>query len=147
MAVTAKVKLLQRNDYGEGDNRQVGLVFGPDYADGRNAAWALYTPMLRLEMTVRGDLANAQFPREGTAWTLTFEPDGDVEALTDAPPVESEEATVTVVDPASGELTDVTPAEARRQGYDDPNAGAQGLGTGPANPIAPVTELPESAEA
>jgi hypothetical protein len=80
MTVTAKVKLQSVAEIGEGDARQAGLQFVPDYADGRNAAWAMATPALNLAMTVRGDVADAHF-REGQAFTLVFEPDGEVEAL------------------------------------------------------------------
>lgn len=45
-------------------------MFSPDYAEGRNAEWALATPSLSLTMTVNGDAA--QHFAAGTAYTLQF---------------------------------------------------------------------------
>lgn len=71
MQVTAKVKL-DRKDEGAG---QVSLAFSPDYADGRNAEWAAYTPALSLQMTVKPEVAT-HF-EQGKPYTLTFEPTED----------------------------------------------------------------------
>ncbi len=71
IAVTAKVKLNVKSEHGEGDDRYAVLSFAPDYQDGRNAAWALATPHLHLEMTVRGDVGDLF--QAGKSYTLTFD--------------------------------------------------------------------------
>lgn len=68
--VTAKIKCQSKSESGEGDTRQVHISFEPDYADGRNAAWSLYTPALSLSMTLKGDVAD-QF-EQGRAYELRF---------------------------------------------------------------------------
>lgn len=68
-AVTAKVSLSQMNRSADG---QVGLVFVPDYADGRNKEWAMYTPAASFQMTVKAEVAD-HFTLGG-AYTVTFEP-------------------------------------------------------------------------
>lgn len=73
--VTAKIKCTGKQVSGEGDNRQVTVTFAPDYADGRNKEWALYTPSLSLTMGLKGAVAD-QFELEG-AYTLTFTPSED----------------------------------------------------------------------
>lgn len=79
MTVTAKVKLTRKTEYprpnpaGEPEVDQVALEFQADYADGRNAEWARYTPALSITMTVRPEVAE-QFST-GAAYTLTFEPE------------------------------------------------------------------------
>jgi hypothetical protein len=70
MAVTAKVKLTNKQPYGNGST----LTFEPDYQDGRNRAWAEATPNLHLVTTWLGDVAE-QF-EVGDAVTLTFEKSG-----------------------------------------------------------------------
>jgi hypothetical protein len=65
--ITAKVKLQRKEPNGEASVR---LVFVPDYADGRNAEWAYYTPGLMLDMTVKGEVAD-RF-EQGGAYTLQF---------------------------------------------------------------------------
>lgn len=72
MAVTAKVQVQVKEPVGEDEVR---LHFVPDYADGRNKAWAKYTPGLSLTMTVLGSVGE-QF-NVGDAFTLTFEPSRD----------------------------------------------------------------------
>jgi len=73
MSVTAKVTCHLKNESGEGDNRQVQVSFLPDYADGRNKEWSLYTPSLSLSMTLKGAVAD-RFD-VGKAYTLTFTPE------------------------------------------------------------------------
>lgn len=75
--ITAKVHCQSKVENGpttraaedEGD-RQVVVTFAPDYADGRNREWALYTPALSLSMTLKGEVADRFEP--GKAYTLTF---------------------------------------------------------------------------
>lgn len=71
--ITAKVTCHLKQESGEGDARQVVVTFIPDYADGRNKEWSLYTPALSLQMTVKGSVADQFEP--GRAYTLTFEAD------------------------------------------------------------------------
>ncbi len=74
--VTAKVKLTGKTTYAEGtENEQVKLDFTPDYDDGRNKEWSLYTPALSLSMTVKPSVAEQFEP--GQAFTLVFEPADD----------------------------------------------------------------------
>lgn len=76
MNVTAKVTLSSKQTTGEGTAYEaVMLGFMPDYADGRNKAWAIATPSLSLNMTVKPDVA--EHFRQGAAYTLTFSPDED----------------------------------------------------------------------
>jgi hypothetical protein len=70
MAVTAKVKCSNKRPVWSHDGAYI-LDFAPDYGDGRNAEWAEATPALSLNMTVKGDVADAFEP--GEAYTLTFE--------------------------------------------------------------------------
>ena len=67
--ITAKVKCV----YAEPANDQVALRFEDDYADGRNAEWAKYTPALSLSMSVRPEVAEPF--TVGAAYTLTFTPE------------------------------------------------------------------------
>lgn len=73
--ITAKIKCQSKSESGAGDARQVHVTFAPDYADGRNKQWSLYTPALSLSMTLKGDVAD-RF-EQGQAYTLTFEPEPD----------------------------------------------------------------------
>lgn len=76
MDVTAKVTLSTKQTSNEGTAYEaVQLGFFPDYADGRNKAWAVATPSLSLTMTVKPDVA-ARF-HQGRAYTLTFSPNED----------------------------------------------------------------------
>ncbi|MEV4417040.1 hypothetical protein [Catellatospora sp. NPDC049609] len=68
--VTAKIHCQSKSETGEGDTRQVHVTFVPDYADGRNKDWSLYTPALSLSMTLRGEVAD-RF-EQGKAYTLQF---------------------------------------------------------------------------
>jgi hypothetical protein len=68
--VTAKIQCQSKNETGEGDDRQVVVTFLPDYADGRNKEWSLYTPSLSLSMTLKGAVADRFEP--GKAYTLQF---------------------------------------------------------------------------
>ena len=72
--VTAKVHLRKKAPYATGtDYECVQLEFGPDYADGRNKAWAVATPALSLTMSVKPDVA--ELFNLGDAFTLVFEPE------------------------------------------------------------------------
>ena len=73
--ITAKVVCSNRTEAGQGDDLAVTLTFGPDYAEGRNAEWAVATPALALTMTVKGPVAE-RF-HVGDAYTLTFTPDDE----------------------------------------------------------------------
>jgi hypothetical protein len=73
MPVTAKVFCQYKNETGDGDQRQSVVTFLPDYADGRNKEWSLYTPALSLSMTLKGSVAD-QF-EVGKAYTLAFTPE------------------------------------------------------------------------
>lgn len=72
MRVTAKVMLNSKMESGTGDNRQVVAAFSANYSGGQNSEWAIYTPSLSLNMTLRGEVAD-QF-MIGQEYTLTFEP-------------------------------------------------------------------------
>lgn len=67
MSVTAKVKVTWK--VASGDGAQV--TFGPDYQDDRNKEWAVATPSLNLEMTLKGEVADQFEP--GDKFTLVFE--------------------------------------------------------------------------
>lgn len=74
--ITAKVQVQSKTESGVGDHRQVVVTFTPDYQDGRNKEWSLYTPALSLSMTLKGAVAD-EFP-VGKAYTLQFvESDGE----------------------------------------------------------------------
>lgn len=73
--ITAKVLCQHKNESGEADKRQVAVSFLPDYQDGRNKEWSLYTPSLSLTMTLKGEVAD-RF-EVGTAYTLSFEKSDD----------------------------------------------------------------------
>lgn len=70
-AVTAKVVCNSKSEGTYGTS----LSFGPDYSDGRNAEWAAATPALSVSMTVKSEVG-ALF-EQGSAYTLTFEPNKD----------------------------------------------------------------------
>jgi hypothetical protein len=71
MEITAKVKLTSKTLY-TGSQQ---LVFGVDYADGKNKSWAAPTPTLNLTMTVKNEVADAF--ELGGSYTLTFSPSDD----------------------------------------------------------------------
>jgi len=71
--VTAKIFCASKTETGELDERQATVTFAPDYADGRNKEWALYTPGLSLTMGLRGAVAD-RF-EVGKVYTLTFAPE------------------------------------------------------------------------
>lgn len=73
MSITAKIICQRKTETGEGAERQASVSFFPDYADGRNKEWSLYTPALSLSMTLKGDVAD-RF-ETGQAYTLTFTPE------------------------------------------------------------------------
>ena len=66
MRVTAQISLNSKIE----NLGSTQLVFGADYADGRNKEWASLTPALSLTMTVKPEVAG-QF-RVGGHYTLTF---------------------------------------------------------------------------
>lgn len=68
--VTAKIVCQSKTETGEGDDRQATVTFAPDYADGRNAEWARWTPGLSLTIGLRGSVAD-RF-EQGKPYTLTF---------------------------------------------------------------------------
>jgi hypothetical protein len=68
--ITAKVQCASKVETGDGDQRQVVVTFTPDYADGRNKEWSLYTPALSLSMTLKGEVADRFEP--SSRYTLTF---------------------------------------------------------------------------
>ena len=68
--VTAKIICQSKTETGEGDDRTATVTFAPDYADGRNAEWARWTPGLSLTIGLRGSVAD-RF-EVGKAYTLTF---------------------------------------------------------------------------
>jgi hypothetical protein len=70
VAVTAKVVCQNKTETGEGAARQATVAFAPDYADGRNKAWAAATPSLSLTMTLNGEAADLF--EAGKAYTLNF---------------------------------------------------------------------------
>lgn len=69
---TAKVRCTAKSPAGEGQTR---LGFSADYAEGRNAEWAKYTPVLSLTMVVLDEVA-ARIPTG--PMTLLFAEDVDV---------------------------------------------------------------------
>lgn len=73
--ITAKITCQNKQETGQGDDRQVVVTFVADYADGRNKEWSLYTPHLALSMTLKGAVADRFTP--GAAYTLTFVPETD----------------------------------------------------------------------
>lgn len=76
--ITAKIQCSSKNESGEDDNRMAVVSFQPDYADGRNAEWALATPHLSLSMTLRGEVAD-RF-EQGKRYILQFVEEGEDEA-------------------------------------------------------------------
>jgi hypothetical protein len=70
--VTAKVTVTGKSKMS--DNQHT-VTFSPDYQDGRNKEWALYTPALSLTMTVKEPVSD--FFEQGKAYVLTFEVDED----------------------------------------------------------------------
>ena len=73
--ITAKIKCTSKAESGAGDHRQAVVGFQPDYADGRNKAWAMPTPNLSLSMTLNGQAADLF--EQGQAYTLQFVAEDD----------------------------------------------------------------------
>lgn len=69
--VAAKIRVNAKTE--PSHDGQVVLTFSPDYQDGRNKEWSLYTPALSLTMTVKGEVAD-HFA-VGQNFTLTFTPE------------------------------------------------------------------------
>jgi hypothetical protein len=67
--VTAKVVCTSKSMWADGET--ASLAFGPDYAEGANAAWAAATPALSLSMTVKGGVS--ELFEQGRAYTLVFQ--------------------------------------------------------------------------
>jgi hypothetical protein len=65
--ITAKIKCHLKMSGGDG---QTQVHFEPDYADGRNAEWAKYTPAMSLSMTMLDEVAD-RF-ETGRAYMLQF---------------------------------------------------------------------------
>lgn len=74
--ITAKIVCSGKTEQGDGDNRQTLVTFRPDYEDGRNKEWSLYTPSLSLSMTLKGGVAD-RFNVDDR-FTLTFENDAEL---------------------------------------------------------------------
>jgi hypothetical protein len=71
--ITAKVVLQNKQVVSPGtEYEQVQLTFVPDYADGRNKAWAVATPGLTLSMSVKPEVARSF--QNGQAYELRFVP-------------------------------------------------------------------------
>lgn len=70
MRVTAKAQVSGRQP-SAAEKDGVRITLGPDYQDGRNAEWALATPALNINMTVKGDVAD--FFEQGGKYTVIFE--------------------------------------------------------------------------
>lgn len=68
--ITAKVTCCKKQTPGGAGEGSTTLSFAPDYADGRNAEWAKYTPSLSLTMTVKGEVGD-RF-EAGKPYTLQF---------------------------------------------------------------------------
>lgn len=68
--ITAKVAVQSKHESGVGEHRQVVVAFTPDYNDGRNKEWSVYTPALSLSMTLKGEVAD-RF-QVGQSYTLQF---------------------------------------------------------------------------
>lgn len=67
MAVTAKFKVNRNTDMTWA--REVEMT--PDYANGRNKEWAEATPSGMIRMTIKNEVASAQF-KEGDPITVIF---------------------------------------------------------------------------
>jgi hypothetical protein len=70
---TAKIILNSKLESGVGENRGVALSFSANYAGGKNAEWAIWTPTLNLTMNVKGEVADKFVI--GQEYTLTFTED------------------------------------------------------------------------
>jgi len=83
MKVTAKAIVNSKSEEmdDDGNVKQATVSLFPDYADGRNKEWALYTPTLSVNMSLKGNVAS--FCKVGDHVTITFEVD-DAEEQADA---------------------------------------------------------------
>jgi hypothetical protein len=68
--ITAKVKCSSKVEQGGGSSRFAQVALVPDYTDGRNKEWAVVTPHLTLNMTLRGEVGD-RF-EVGKCYTLAF---------------------------------------------------------------------------
>lgn len=73
MSITAKLTPNTKLESGVGENRQVVVSFSADYANNKNAEWAIFTPMVQLSMTMKGVVADRFIIGKG--YTVTFEED------------------------------------------------------------------------
>ncbi len=71
MKTTAKIVLNSKLEQGVGESRQVTVSFSAHYADGKNNAWAKYTPSMQVTMVLNGEVAD-RF-QIGQEYTVTFE--------------------------------------------------------------------------
>ena len=76
MSVTAKFKVSRVTPMQWGDPDVIEVEFTPDYASGRNAEWAKFTPAGVIRLTCGNPSANEQF-QQGRAFTVTFDPEDD----------------------------------------------------------------------
>lgn len=74
MSVTAKFKVSRVTPMQWGDPDVHEVEFTPDYAEGRNAEWAKFTPSGVIRMTCGNPAALQQF-QQGKAFTVTFDAD------------------------------------------------------------------------
>lgn len=72
MAVTARFKV-SRVTEGVGGDGQSEVEMTPDYAQGRNAEWAKYTPSGVIRLVIGNPAALEQLPLH-QAVSITFEP-------------------------------------------------------------------------
>lgn len=76
--ITAKVRCDSKIVTGEGDDRRALVTISANYADGRNAEWAKFTPHLNLTMTLNAQ-ASGLF-KAGKGYTLLFVEDDESSA-------------------------------------------------------------------
>ncbi len=56
--MSAKLNCASKTESGVGDDRQVTVTFGADYADGRNKEWARFTPSANVSIVLKGELGD-----------------------------------------------------------------------------------------
>lgn len=74
MSVTAKFKVSRVTDYQWASEPTAEVEFTPDYAQGKNADWAKYTPSGVIRLTCNNPAVLEQF-QQGRAFTVTFDPE------------------------------------------------------------------------
>lgn len=55
---TLRLQVSNKQEWGDGEDKQVSLSFTCDYMDGRNKEWSRYTPAASLQMTVKGHVGD-----------------------------------------------------------------------------------------